>query len=60
MFGLSDFITFNERYIGARSVNISHIVYLEKSDFIFVIKEFPKDFVNFLYFNIYGNYFFLN
>ena len=45
MLGLTSFLTEKERILGARSKNISHIIYLEKDDFLNIINDFPKDFV---------------
>ena len=45
MFGISSFLTEKERILGTRSINISHIIYLEKDDFLSIIIDFPKDFV---------------
>ena len=45
MLGLTGFLTEIERIVGARSINISHIIYLEKDDFLNIINDYPKDFV---------------
>ena len=53
MLGLTSFLTDKEKCLGARSINISHIIYLEKDDFLNIIFDFPKDFVkNNYFFNI--------
>ena len=41
MFGLPIFLTEKERIFGTRSINISHIIYLEKDDFLNIITDFP-------------------
>ena len=45
MFGFTSFLTEKERILGTKSINISHIIYLEKNDFLNIIIDFPKDFV---------------
>ena len=52
MLGLTSFLTEKERMLGARSINISHIIYLEKDDFLNIINDFPLDFVNNFFFEI--------
>ena len=33
MLGISNFLTNQDRYINARSVNISHLIYIDYEDF---------------------------
>ena len=45
MSGLPGFMTNEDRLLGTRSVNITHIIYIKKDEFLKVLKDFPKDYV---------------
>ena len=38
-----------QRILGAKSVNLTHLLYINKDDFMLILKDFPKDMVKFVY-----------
>lgn len=44
-FGVFSFLTNDTREISALSLSVSHIAYINKQDFLDVIRDFPIDFV---------------
>ncbi len=53
-FGQYSFINEKPRSSGARSINISSLIYCEKSEFLSILKDFKQDYVIFIFiFKIY-------
>lgn len=44
-FGMVSFLTNDPREVSAISLAVSHVAYINKQDFLDIIRDFPKDFV---------------
>ena len=48
-FGNLSFLTGDYREVSAKSVSVSHLAFITKSDFLEKLKDFPDDFVTIIF-----------